>query len=79
MKSLGLTAVVTGLSPLRRGTVQVPEHTEVGREISEISDKKNPSEVRLTTTTSGEIQEAPPVLCSSPSESKKYLNETSST
>ena len=70
MKSLGLTAVVTGLSPLRGGTVQVPEHTEEGREISGILDK-NPCEVRLTTTTSAEIQEAPPVLCSSPNESKK--------
>ena len=32
MKSLSFTAVVTGLSPFRGGTVQVPEHT--GREIS---------------------------------------------
>jgi len=28
MEGLRLTAVVTGLSSLRRGTVQVPKHTE---------------------------------------------------
>ena len=54
MESLGLTAVVTGLPPLRGCTVQVPEHTDINRLRETIGQSMTP-----TTTRSAGTREAP--------------------